>query len=130
MKICRKRLHTYNAKLTRCPECTKISQAKYRATSKGRQRQAAHQATFYEKHPDYRREKLYKLPVGSVKALLEKQGCKCAICAIPINESSQLDHCHETGKVRGMLCTHCNRLLGFAKDKPSILRAAAYYLEK
>lgn len=64
------------------------------------------------------------------------QGNLCAICNSPESTTGKLgklrslavDHCHETGRVRGLLCMKCNMLLGAAKDDPEILRAAAEYL--
>ena len=56
----------------------------------------------------------------------EGQGGLCAIC-----ERSTLlviDHCHETGSIRGLLCRRCNGLLGFATDKVWILHKAIEYL--
>ena len=40
-----------------------------------------------------------------------------------------VDHCHATGKVRGLLCHNCNRALGLLKDKISVLKNAIQYLE-
>jgi hypothetical protein len=45
-------------------------------------------------------------------------------------EKLAVDHCHETGKVRKLLCHNCNRALGLFKDKPDLLRKAADYLEE
>lgn len=57
---------------------------------------------------------------------------KCAICRQDFQKDrvGQIDHDHKTGQVRGLLCLHCNLLLGHAKDQPNILRAALTYLEK
>ena len=41
-----------------------------------------------------------------------------------------VDHCHRTGKVRGILCMGCNFSIGHFKDDPEILRRAAAYLEE
>lgn len=54
---------------------------------------------------------------------------KCAICREPLPERNDIDHCHETNVVRGILCPPCNKMLGFARDNVNTLRAAAYYLE-
>jgi len=51
---------------------------------------------------------------------------KCVICGS--EEKLVVDHCHNTNKVRGMLCNHCNRGLGHFKDDPKLLEFARIYL--
>ncbi len=55
---------------------------------------------------------------------------KCNICAMVPEEGQKLlvDHDHETGQVRGMLCFNCNAGLGMFKDRRAIVAAAFYYL--
>ena len=61
--------------------------------------------------------------------LAEVQGNKCAICGTaPTNKKLDLDHCHETKKIRGLLCNNCNRGLGHFKDNPELLRKAIDYI--
>ena len=71
-------------------------------------------------------------------ALLTSQGGGCAICQEPVRDRANnrqgpkalaVDHCHATGRVRGILCSNCNTLLGLAKDDADRLRAAIQYLE-
>ncbi len=65
--------------------------------------------------------------------VLEYSEFSCEICKDPIQRGtgkSAIDHDHSTGLVRGVLCGSCNKLLGFAKDDPAILLAAANYLRK
>ncbi len=57
-----------------------------------------------------------------------KAGASCAICGSL--EDLKVDHCHETGEIRGVLCHHCNVALGHMRDDPERLRKAADYLEK
>lgn len=60
------------------------------------------------------------------------QGGRCAACCDRIefrSKDAHLDHCHNTGQVRGLLCRSCNQTAGFAKDSPDRLRRLADYLE-
>lgn len=98
---------------------------------------AAYQREYRRTHQTYDRDRNYKRLYGltrlDVEALLAKQGGVCAICgkAEPGGKHKlfQVDHCHTTGKVRGMLCDACNRGLGFFRDNPNALRTAAKYVE-
>lgn len=71
--------------------------------------------------------------------MLEKQGGLCLLCDRPISwgkkesgqrdsSSAHIDHSHETGAVRGILCARCNHGLGQFFDDPSLLERAALYL--
>ena len=62
--------------------------------------------------------------------LADQLGC-CAICATADfgKKGPVVDHNHETGKVRGILCDPCNKGLGHFRDDPARLRAAIEYLE-
>lgn len=62
------------------------------------------------------------------RMVIEQLGC-CAICGDAPLEL-HVDHCHETGIVRGLLCVSCNNGLGRFADDPARLRAAAEYIEK
>ncbi|MGW4564554.1 endonuclease VII domain-containing protein [Streptomyces sp. NPDC004561] len=59
--------------------------------------------------------------------MIASWGGVCCIClaAVPVH----VDHCHETGRVRGVLCLSCNAALGQFKDQPEVIRRAAAYVE-
>lgn len=86
------------------------------------------------KHPTNaakdRRGKLkrYGLTLGEYDGLLIAQRGKCAICAAEVPLC--IDHCHESGQVRGLLCRECNLAIGLFADDAARLRAAAEYLEQ
>lgn len=55
----------------------------------------------------------------------------CHICGgVDKDRNLAIDHCHQTGKMRGLLCMGCNTALGRFKDNPDLLRKAAEYIEK
>lgn len=77
-----------------------------------------------------RKLKRYGLTEETYLVLLLSQDSLCAICRQD-NKTQRdwhVDHCHTTGEVRGILCHHCNVMLGHAKDNIQILQAAKEYL--
>ena len=73
-------------------------------------------ATFGMTHSDYEK-------------MLEDQNGQCAICKVlPQGRRFDVDHCHATKAIRGLLCSTCNRLIGYAKDSVDRLLIAANYL--
>jgi hypothetical protein len=77
-----------------------------------------------------RLQQLYNLNPREYLALLAAQGYRCAICQKKPRSTLHLDHRHgDPMIVRGLLCPSCNTLLGAARDREAILRAAATYLE-
>lgn len=59
--------------------------------------------------------------------MMTKQGGLCAICKEA--KATHIDHSHETGRVRGVLCLACNTALGSFRDSPKLLARAIVYLE-
>lgn len=61
--------------------------------------------------------KRYSLTIDQYNALLSRAGGRCEICKQPFVRKNEpyVDHCHATGKVRGLLCCHCNFVLGHAE---------------
>ena len=74
----------------------------------------------------------YGITVEQFDEMYERQGGCCAICGTtePGGRGRfHVDHCHDSGKNRGLLCHHCNTALGLFKDNPELLQAAIEYLE-
>lgn len=69
--------------------------------------------------------------------MLQKQGGGCGLCSSDkgslttgCNSVFHVDHNHETGQVRALLCGKCNKALGLLNDDPELMRRAANYVEK
>ncbi len=89
-----------------------------------------------EKNPNYFTEKrLGKFGLTLEewnKLFLEQNGC-CKICNVHSSSLKRrlcVDHCHKTGKIRGLLCDSCNLILGKAADSVEILQKLVLYLQK
>lgn len=85
------------------------------------------------RHTSTRMKRDYGITLDEHEALLAKQNGKCAICRTDDpgrGKRWNVDHCHTSGEIRGLLCVGCNFLLGHAKDNVEVLIAAAVYLEK
>lgn len=75
----------------------------------------------------------YGITLEQYDALLDGQHHSCAICGTDLRILSSrphLDHDHETGAVRGILCHHCNVGLGHFRDDITVLESAIEYLRK
>lgn len=87
-----------------------------------------------QERPDYAhraKAKKYGLTEQCYTLMLDAQGGVCAICKAPPGKRRlAIDHCHTTGKVRGLLCGPCNVSLGAFRDNPRTLLEAAKYLLK
>ena len=78
-------------------------------------------------------QKKYGITLADYDTMLRLQKRVCAICkrhSPNPNFGLAVDHCHTTKKVRGLLCTNCNRGIGHFADDPARLREAALYLER
>lgn len=81
------------------------------------------------KYKNYGPLAAYGISSAEKEELLQVQEGACAICKCEVL-NPVVDHDHETGQVRGVLCGLCNRGLGHFKDSPQRLRSAAAYLKK
>ena len=99
-------------------------------------RQRVYRAVDPDKFGGYDLKRHYGISTAERDAMLEEQDHKCKICGKSEETAIRgekirlaVDHCHDTGRVRGMLCVKCNRGLGLFCDDPDILRKAIEYLE-
>jgi hypothetical protein len=92
---------------------------------------------YYIKNKEERRKykylNRYGLTMEQYNEMFNNQNGCCAICGIHQSELKRklfVDHCHESGEVRKLLCNHCNLMLGNANDNKDILFNAIQYLEE
>ena len=117
-KIRRRRSHEFKRGVTRMPIDTLSIQYNARPTRKLADR-AGHL------------KRKFGISIDQFQEMLTNQGGGCAICEAPPPENGSLhvDHDHETGEVRGLLCFSCNGGIGQFQHDPLILRAAIRYLD-
>ncbi len=125
-----------DGKYSYCKECNKAkAKAAYHADPEGRRE---YERKRRERFPDRDREQNYKSKYGITLAQYNEmhaaQGGVCRACKKPESRIATrhlaVDHCHRTGKIRGLLCSNCNRALGLLDDDISRLRSLADYLEE
>lgn len=130
---------------SRCRLCANAYARQYYVEHK--EERAAYRAEHREEHLAYYREynaerradsmnsdllRHYGITLDDYNAMLEAQDGVCAICGKAPEERERLgvDHNHETGRVRNLLCGCCNRALGQLQDSEQLCLAAAAYLHK
>lgn len=97
---------------------------------------AAARAAYKEKNEKHfvrigaeaRLKKLYGVDYEDLARLFEKQSGCCALCdmRLKFDRGTHVDHCHSTGKVRGLLCAACNLALGHIEKPGQLDRMLAY----
>lgn len=82
-----------------------------------------------EWHKDYRLRTKYGISLDIFNKMYQEQKGLCRICDTPTPENTiRVDHCHSTGKVRGLLCHPCNASLGLLKEDIHRLHKCIEYL--
>lgn len=120
-----------------CKECIRLYNIEYRKVHRDRIRKKKQE--YYTAKPEvqksiYLRLK-YNLTIEQYTSMLETQNHKCASCGSDSVEHDRyknlcVDHCHKSGKVRGLLCHPCNTAIGAARENTKRLEACASYLKK
>lgn len=107
----------YKKKHARLPQ-SKARAAAYRKSASGRRNLKSTQLRVK-----------YGITVERYEAMFAAQGGVCAICKQPPKDRDlAVDHCHQTGYIRSLLCNRCNMGVGYFGDHPRILDAAAKYI--
>lgn len=129
-----------------CKPCTAAHEREQRATSKHRAQRRRYWRSAVGKAANRRKYlnggkyrilerqllRLYGIDFHDWALMFNAQGGRCPICVeqLTLDHRTHVDHCHDTGRVRGLLCNHCNALLGHIRgDKEQTTRRAVAYLE-
>lgn len=118
-------------------EKIKRQQAEYSDNNREKisRRRAEWRAANKEKIKSYHLRRFYGLTLQAFDDMLDAQHGECALCFVKMElggyskDSVCVDHDHETGDVRALLCKACNTALGGFDDNPTVLRRAADYLD-
>lgn len=97
----------------------------------------AHRAQNRNSYRDKSLRAMFGLTIADYEEMSARQGGVCACCGQPETVARKghdlclaVDHCHVTGRIRGLLCANCNQGIGRFRDDPNLLRKAAAYLER
>ena len=116
-----------------CKPCSvaKVTASRHKDPTSHRASSKAWREKNPEHHADIHARWRYGVERGTYAKMFEAQDGKCAICGTTDTGKMSrfhIDHCHDTGIVRGLLCGPCNTGIGQLKHDPEILRAAIKYL--
>jgi len=114
-----------------CKDCQR-KRGKATADKHGAAYRERNRDTYNIRKREQQRLKKYGVSQGQFDAMLVGQGGRCCIClgAFERPQSACVDHCHKTGKVRGLLCDLCNRAIGYLKDDATRAERLARYLQE
>ena len=123
----------------RCADCSKIHTREYRTRwakknyKRNRKLLIERSAKYGREHKTarshYHRFLVWGLTQESYDKMLKKQSNCCAVCKEIFTKTPHIDHDHKTNKIRGLLCSNCNLMLGHAKDSVVRLKNGVLYLE-
>ena len=86
----------------------------------------------YEKDKDFKLKKAYGISFQEYKEMLHAQEGRCAICGTTDTgkrKAFAVDHCHDCGEVRGLLCGSCNTAIGLLKEDLDVMQRAMDYVK-
>jgi hypothetical protein len=117
-----------------CRECDAAYQASHAATAEGREMRRMARAKWNDGNHEYFLQYRYGITLADYDRMLVDQAGRCAICGTTDPGGRlkvwSVDHCHNSNKVRGLLCRRCNMGLGYFKDDTDRLLGAVAYLDR
>jgi coenzyme F420-reducing hydrogenase beta subunit len=104
---------------------------------RNRDKEIRNAVQYNKTHPEWyeqgrrnaRLKKYYGIGLKDYEKMLTEQGNVCAVCKKACVLRLSVDHCHKTGRVRGLLCRRCNQAIGLLSDDPGTALALYNYLK-
>jgi Recombination endonuclease VII len=127
----------YSSQCKTCADKRRVKRSKENRQRENESRRDYYKRTYTPQNGKKKELQKFGLTLDSFSAMKEAQNDACAVCKRPeqINHTKgkkrelAVDHCHLTGRVRGLLCNACNTGIGKLKDSPQLLEAAIMYLK-
>lgn len=114
--------HAYGRPQGRCKACVRSQVSSYRRDNPDKAARAVRNSQMKAD---------FGISLADFETMLSNQGGVCAICGErPKRRRLAVDHCHQTGRVRGLLCYSCNVGIGALRDSPDVIRSAIAYLRR
>lgn len=124
----------HDGKQSRCKPCcvASVTASRHKDPTAHRVSSRRWREKNLDRHADNNAKRNYGVEHGTYARMFAEQEGKCAICSAPppANRRFHIDHCHDTGVVRGLLCTCCNTGIGQLKHKKTLLLSAIRYLDR
>lgn len=128
-----------------CRVCYRVDRRKWNAAwtpeqrRKKHKRQIARHKERYHSDPEFKKyvnrkcretenRRKFGLEPDDITKMLESQDHRCRICGRDISVRRNIDHCHDTNRVRGLLCGSCNRGIGLLQDSPGMAMNAILHM--
>ena len=121
-------------------DLTHVQKWNLRHPEKRKQHKNNNQRKNWSDWPEWKRieknSRKYGLLYSDLEKLFQGQNFKCKLCDVDVtlsiarNDTTRgvIDHCHNTNRIRGILCHNCNKALGLVKEKTDTLRKMIRYL--
>ena len=121
-----------------CTPCRTIHMRKWRKKNKERYmfqykewyKKAKKRKGFKKRQRNNQLKNAFGITLDEYNTMLETQNGACDICKKPSSRALAVDHCHETDKIRGLLCSNCNIAIGMLQENIERFHSAIDYIKK
>lgn len=123
-----KQTSSKDGKMSRCKKCCAEYNKEWAAKNPERAKERWRIAEKKSRNNPARRARKFGITVDELNIWLSVDNCQICGNQFKSGQNKHIDHCHVTGKVRGVLCTNCNTGIGNLRDSAELLKKAIQYL--